>query len=33
MNKVLVAGDKIKPEMPLIQSGFIYSSCRPLTKI
>ena len=32
VNKFLLAGDKIMPEMHLRQSKFTYSSCGPFTK-
>ena len=32
VNKFLLAGDKFLPEMHLIQPGFTYSACGPLTK-
>ena len=32
VNKLLLAGDEIKLEMHLRQSGFIYSVCGPFTK-
>ena len=32
-NKVLLVGDKFKPEIHLRQPGFTYSACGPLTKI
>ena len=32
VNKFLLAGDEFMPEMPLKQSGFIYSAFRPFTK-
>ena len=32
VNKFLLAGDKFMPEMHLIQPGFTYSACGPLTK-
>ena len=32
VNKVLLAGDKFMPEMPLKQPGFTYSACGPFTK-
>ena len=32
INKFLLAGDKLMPEMHLKQSGFTYSACGPFTK-
>ena len=32
VNKFLLVGDKLMPEMPLKQPGFTYSACGPLTK-
>ena len=32
VNKILLAGDKFKPEMHLKQPGFTYSACGPFTK-
>ena len=32
VNKLLLAGDKLMPEMHLIQTGFTYSTCGPFTK-
>ena len=32
INKFLLAGDKVMPEMHLRQPGFTYSACRPFTK-
>ena len=32
VNKFLLAGDKLRPEMCLRQSGFTYSGCNPFTK-
>ena len=32
VNKLLLAGDKLMPEMHLNQPGFTYSACGPLTK-
>ena len=32
VNKFLLAGDKLMPEMHLKQPGFIYSACGPFTK-
>ena len=32
VNKLLLAGDKFKPEMHLIQPGFTYSACGAFTK-
>ena len=32
VNKFLLAGDKVTPEMHLRQPGFTYSACRPFTK-
>ena len=32
VNKFLLAGDKLMPEMHLKQSGFTYSACGPFTK-
>ena len=32
VNKFLLAGDKLTPEMHLKQPGFTYSACGPLTK-
>ena len=32
VNKILLAGDKFKPEMHLKQPGFTYSVCGPFTK-
>ena len=32
LNKVLLAGDKIMPEMYLRQPGYTYSACDPFTK-
>ena len=32
VNKVLLAGDKIRPEMHLRQPGYTYSACGPFTK-
>ena len=32
VNKFLLAGDKLMPEMHLKQTGFTYSSCGPFTK-
>ena len=32
INKFLLAGDKLMPEIYLRQPGFIYSSCGPFTK-
>ena len=32
VNKFLLAGDKLMPEMHLRQSGFTYSACGPFTK-
>ena len=32
VNKFLLAGDKLMPEMYLNQPGFTYSDCGPLTK-
>ena len=33
VNKFLLAGDKLMPEMRLRQPGFTYSACRSFTKI
>ena len=32
VNKVLLAGDKIMPEMHFRQPGYTYSACDPFTK-
>ena len=32
VNKFLLAGDKVMPEMQLRQSQFVYSACGPFTK-
>ena len=32
VQKFLLTGDKFKPELCLIQPGFTYSACGPLTK-
>ena len=32
VNKVLLAGGKIMPEMHLKQPGFSYSACEPFTR-
>ena len=32
VNKFLLVGDKLTPEMHLRQPGFIYSACGPFTK-
>ena len=32
VNKFLLAGNKLMPEMHLRQPGFTYSACVPLTK-
>ena len=32
VNKVLLKGDKLMPEMHLKQPGFTYSACDPFTK-
>ena len=32
VNKFLITGDKVIPEMHLKQPGFTYSACRPFTK-
>ena len=32
VNKFLLTGDKLMPEMHLKQQGFTYSACRPFTK-
>ena len=32
VNKFLLAGDKLMPEMYLNQPGFTYNACWPLTK-
>ena len=32
VNKFLLAGDKLIPEMHLKQPGFTYSACGPFTK-
>ena len=32
VNKFLLTGDKVMPEMHLIQLGFTYSACGPFTK-
>ena len=32
VNKFLLAGDKIMPDMHLKQPGFTYSTCGPFTK-
>ena len=32
INKFLLAGDKVMPEMHLRQSQFVYSACRPFTR-
>ena len=32
INKFLLAGDKLMPEMHLRQPGFTYSDCGPFTK-
>ena len=32
VNKFLLAGDKLMPEMHLKQPGFTYSACDPFTK-
>ena len=32
VNKFLLAGDKLMPEMHLKQPGFTYSACEPFTK-
>ena len=32
VKKILLAGDKFKPEMHLRQSEFTHSACRPFTK-
>ena len=32
VNKFLLAGDKLMPEMHLKQPGFTYSACGPVTK-
>ena len=31
-NKLLLAGDKVMPDMHLRQPGFTYSGCRPFTR-
>ena len=33
MNKFLLAGDKLMPEMRLKQPGFTYSACGPFIRI
>ena len=33
INKFLLTGDKLMPEMHLRQPGFTYSDCEPFTKI
>ena len=33
INKFLLVGDKLTPEMHLKQPGFTYSACGPLLKI
>ena len=32
VNKFLITGDKVIPEMHLKHPGFTYSACRPFTK-
>ena len=32
VNKFLLAGDKLMPEMHLRQPQFVYNACRPFTK-
>ena len=32
VNKFLLAGDKLMPEMPLRQTGFTYIACGPFIK-
>ena len=32
MNKLLLEGDKFRPEMPLRQSRFMYSACVTFTR-
>ena len=32
VNRFLLVGDKLTPEMHLLQPGFIYSACGPFTK-
>ena len=32
VNKLLLAGDKFKPEMYLRQPGFTFIACEPFTK-
>ena len=32
VNKLLLAGDKFMPKIPLKQLGFTYSACWPFTK-
>ena len=32
VNKLLLVGDKLMPEMHLTQPGFTYSACGPFTK-
>ena len=32
VNKFLLIGDKLMPEMPLKQPGFIYTACGPFAK-
>ena len=32
INKLLLAGDKVMPEIHLRQHGFTYSACGPFTK-
>ena len=32
VSKLLLAGDRFMPEMPLIQPGFAYSACGPFNK-
>ena len=32
VNKLLLSGDELIPEMHLRQPGFTYSACRPFTK-
>ena len=32
MNKVVLAGDKVMPEMHLRQFAFTYSACGPFTR-
>ena len=32
INKFLLSGDKLMPELHLKQPGFTYSACKPFTK-